>query len=447
MGLQVQSATKNGEGQPLSILQRQFISFSYGGKNIEDFDLLAVFPNDRLEKLAYAEFEDTTSKPTELDGQMFWRSVFNSGEITFSLATDGISASKLEAFKEWFCPGIERELILSEYHNRAILARIASAPQFSLLPFKSSEEVQIGAQKYEAITTLYKGDITITFTMDDPYWYSKKDIITSTQQEDLKIVLEDGVPHISMFGTNQCLIAGNKYYDGTAVVANPLNLFPSLDEQTDLKLYYCGTAKAFPTLRFTINGVADSSGKITFGNINQTYYFVKVGNAIMNFSLPDILVAYNQVMDIVNDFDGASALDLRAQLRDNVFNYTVRAWAIAALDAIRQVDGSLPNGYKATMRTEMRELFPQSTPAFSFEINCKKGTVSVKSRVMETYGGTTEKDLTENSGNMIKSNYLTISDRVLPHNGTIGTNSSSYLNISSNATLNKFEIDYKYYYL
>jgi hypothetical protein len=93
MGVQVQSATKyiNEEGKliPLSILKRQFISFSYGYKknedgedipvNIEDFDLLAVFGNDRLEKGAYASFDDTTTEQAELDGQMFWRSNFKAG--------------------------------------------------------------------------------------------------------------------------------------------------------------------------------------------------------------------------------------------------------------------------------------------------------------------------------------------------------------------------------
>ena len=42
MGIQVYSATHSGEGNPLSVLGRHFISFSYGGKKIEDFDLIAV---------------------------------------------------------------------------------------------------------------------------------------------------------------------------------------------------------------------------------------------------------------------------------------------------------------------------------------------------------------------------------------------------------------------
>ena len=43
MAIQVTELTKNREGKSLSILSRQFISFSYGVKNIEDFNLIAVF--------------------------------------------------------------------------------------------------------------------------------------------------------------------------------------------------------------------------------------------------------------------------------------------------------------------------------------------------------------------------------------------------------------------
>ena len=162
MGVQVQSATKyvNEEGKliPLSILNRQFISFSYGEKNIEDFDLLAVFSNDRLDKEIYAPFNDTTTEQAELDGQMFWRSNFKAGQLSFDLATDGMTSVQLQDFKNWFQPGIERELILSEHYGRAILARVASAPQMSLLPFEKEVEVNIAGTLHKTKTSLYKGD-------------------------------------------------------------------------------------------------------------------------------------------------------------------------------------------------------------------------------------------------------------------------------------------------
>jgi len=43
---------------------------------------------------------------------------------------------QLDDFREWFAPGKERELILSEHPNRAILARVAAAPVYSFLPFE-----------------------------------------------------------------------------------------------------------------------------------------------------------------------------------------------------------------------------------------------------------------------------------------------------------------------
>lgn len=95
MGIQVYSATHNGEGNPLSVLGRHFISFSYGGKNIEDFNLLACFSGDRLNKGVYAPFQDVTTQQTELDGQMFWSSSYSAGTLTFFLATDGMTVKEI----------------------------------------------------------------------------------------------------------------------------------------------------------------------------------------------------------------------------------------------------------------------------------------------------------------------------------------------------------------
>ena len=88
-------------------------------------------------------------------------------QLNFVLATDGITSDKLEDFKHWFQPGVERELVLSEYHNRAIKARVASAPKMSLLPFEKEIEVAIGQDEnlepiyYQTKTSLYKGEITL----------------------------------------------------------------------------------------------------------------------------------------------------------------------------------------------------------------------------------------------------------------------------------------------
>ena len=113
MGIQVYTSTHDGQGNSLPRAEKQFISFSYGGKNIEDFNLLAVFVSDRLSKNIYSAFSETTTQSTGLDGQKYWLSQYNALTIHFDLSTDGMSTRDLEEFKNWFVPGIERELILA----------------------------------------------------------------------------------------------------------------------------------------------------------------------------------------------------------------------------------------------------------------------------------------------------------------------------------------------
>jgi len=53
-------------------MYRSFISFTYGGKKIEDFDLIATISGDRINRNAYASFDDTVSTYDNLDGQHYW---------------------------------------------------------------------------------------------------------------------------------------------------------------------------------------------------------------------------------------------------------------------------------------------------------------------------------------------------------------------------------------
>ena len=69
---QVYQATHNGEGQTLPYMNRSFISFTFGGKRIEDFDLLATISGDRLNRKGYASFDDTVTSYDNLDGQYYW---------------------------------------------------------------------------------------------------------------------------------------------------------------------------------------------------------------------------------------------------------------------------------------------------------------------------------------------------------------------------------------
>ena len=179
---QVYKATHEEGGKRLPFMYRSFISFTYGGKHIEDFNLIAVTNGDRMEREGYAEFEDLISTYDTINGQFYWGTYFHQNTLDLTLATDGITQNQLDDFKRWFRAGSIRELILAEHPNRAILARIAQPPHLRVLPFEQNVTVPFynevsGDRIYTTSTTLYKGEIDISFVMDDPFWYSVKNIL------------------------------------------------------------------------------------------------------------------------------------------------------------------------------------------------------------------------------------------------------------------------------
>ena len=83
---QVYAATHKGE-KYLPFMDRSFISFSYGGKNIEDFDLIATIENNSLQRKAYAEFNDIVTQSDVYDGQLYWSSHFEPNVLDFNETT------------------------------------------------------------------------------------------------------------------------------------------------------------------------------------------------------------------------------------------------------------------------------------------------------------------------------------------------------------------------
>lgn len=228
---QVYQATHRGDGTRLPFMNRSFISFTYGGKPIEDFDLIATIVNNRINKDAYASFDDITTTYDNLDGQFYWNTHYRTNSLTFVLSTDGIDQKTLEEFRYWFHAGEAKELILSEHPNRAIMARVAQPPELSLLPFEQATTVIISGNEYPTKTTLYKGDITLVLITEEPHWYAIQNLLGVEDEvnhryidqwldttlnppqlidifasaDALKILQEDGVPLGSMISNNMLL--------------------------------------------------------------------------------------------------------------------------------------------------------------------------------------------------------------------------------------------------
>lgn len=230
---QVYQATHVGN-QRSDYMWRSFISFTYGGKHIEDFNLIAYTNGDRLNRSGSAAFNDITTTYDNLTGQQYWNTHYQANTLEVNLETDGIDQRMLDDFLHWFRAGEAKELILAEHPNRAILARVAEPPQLSLLPFESQVAVQISGYSYDTHTTLYKGEIVLKFVMDDPFWYAKDNLLGIKREangrvtyidqwEDangnnisifmskdaLKILYEDGIPLGSMIQNNMLLGNGS----------------------------------------------------------------------------------------------------------------------------------------------------------------------------------------------------------------------------------------------
>ena len=439
MAIQVSELYKDGSGKIRSILSRQFISFSYGGKNIEEFNLVAIFSGDRLSKNIYSSFEDTITTQEELDGQFYWRTRFNSNEISFNLATDGMTQNELDEFKLWFKPGVERELILSENHNRAIMARVGTTPIISMLPFEEEKEVLIGNRKIKTTTTLFKGDISLNFIMDDPYWYSLNSYFSDSNIDSLKakIILEDGIPHISMFNNNlnNILLADNKVYVDGTIIDNSGIILDGV-AQNDAYLYYCGTAPTKPLISFSINIEKDNTtGKVSFiKNGYDNFYYLKIGDNKLSFTLPSIMLAYNKVLDLFTNNTEIEIINFKKLIRDEIYDYYVRAYSIYYL-TVNESNTNWRDGFIAHMLNFFK------SGVINFEINSKLGIVKINTNVKIDNEKTVIVE--ENAGNIIKSPYLIISDRTLPEKGKINEN----LIVLTNTIMNNFTIDYKYRFL
>lgn len=318
---QVYTATHDGAGNRLPFMNRSFISFSYGGKIIEDFNLIVTVDGDRMSRNLYANFSDNITTSTIFDGQLWWSTHFDNNELSLNLSTDGMTQLQLDAFKHWFKPGIERELILAENPNRAIMARVGQVPSYNVLPFEEKVSRMLGGVLFETSTTVYKGDINITFIMDDPHWYSIKNILYYEDDEGnidydtwedsngnqvsvydnkdaIKIMIEDGVPNVSMISADVLLgidkVAASDmmrrsliFADETADIgigsgeneeqekadehvalvglmlnsANGLSI--SAGEENAKYFYYPGTAPVYPTIQFTAPITLNNDGYIS----------------------------------------------------------------------------------------------------------------------------------------------------------------------------------------
>lgn len=483
---QAYQATHDGAGNRLPYLSRSFISFTFGGKAIEDFNLIATINGDRIENSLYSSFQDSTSTYDTLDGQLYWGSHFDAKELSFNLSTDGISENQLDDFRELFKPGNIQELILSEHPNRAIMARVKEAPNISLLPFEEQISFSLNGVEVSTSTAVYKGDITLNLIMDDPYWYSKltymptyinkvtleeldinsqneNKVNAETDKDMLKIMYEDRIPY-------QNMINGNMFLGGNVLVTQENRVGSArvnqaflgvitgesagltVNSSTPQYLFYGGTAKCFPKIKFTLTPTFDeNNGYINCPKNNYTsgsnYSYIQIGNSKMEFTTPSMLTGYNQAINLINNSTNMSKIELLDKIKLEVNEYWARAWAAACVNAVENT--TIIDLDINTMKNNMKLFIQDSSgnnQSITFTIDSKTGEAIGRFSIRTVYGSSTLTTIEENVGDMLRSKYLVIEGRdSLDFSQEMST--SNCKTITSNEQLENVLIFFKNMYL
>ena len=171
MGIQVQDLTQGK--QPWD---KEFIDFSFAGKHISEFGMVAVSDGDRHSLDMSPSFQDETSTVNGLNGQYYWGTTFDAGTISFKLATDGITEQQLAEMKRHFMPGKYGKLVLDERIGRYCYARVSSVITLNFIPFQEEKVIR----DIKVNTNTYKGEAAITFKMDYPWWIGEDKYYVTT---------------------------------------------------------------------------------------------------------------------------------------------------------------------------------------------------------------------------------------------------------------------------
>lgn len=425
-------ATHEG-GLRLSLMNRAFISFTYGGKHIEDFNLIATISGNRLSRDGYATFDDMTSTYNNLEGQQYWGSHYRINSLALTLSTDGIDERMLDQFKLWFCAGKARELVLAEHPNRAIMARIKESPRIELLPFESEVEFKISSIPYKTKTTLYKGDIQLTFVMDEPHWYAIDNILGKkidnryvdrwddangnevsifASQDALKILYEDGIPLGSMIDNNMLLGNGTfanvesndisliwnpdtgvgaKIDSGnrlTGVIAGAIvsidgSGITTLSAGDEAYFFYSGTAPSPTIIEFTLTPQIENGWIVTPYNSHtsekyNTFIIQSQTTQELRFTTPNIFTSYNKAIEIFTTLNVSTKIweDIQSAIRDEVRHPAVRQWANAVC-TFAMNSGNQPGSVSSSTYVEYMEYFLKDKSnnilPFSCSFNSKTG--------------------------------------------------------------------------
>lgn len=340
MGLQVEELTKG-----LQPWDKEFIDFSFDGKHISEFGLVAVTDGDRLTANASPSFSSETSTVNGLSGQYYWGTTFGTGELTFKLATDGMTEKQLSAFKKHFIPGHYGKLILDERLGRYCYARLANVSTLSFIPFQ--EDITINGISFQ--TNIYKGEATLTLVLDFPYWIGESHYIEGELTQET--VRKAYVNNIPVSTTEKAVYIGDDTY---YLTKNGLTTLDNYDAATDaakgqMLLYNPSEVKSPIKLTLKNQSIsATSSAPYYFDSMSDEYneanndcYIISDQNdnvlQTMQYTSPALFYYANKVISLAysyKDNSGANLIDFQEKLQEEIRHATVLSWAASGLQFI-----------------------------------------------------------------------------------------------------------------
>lgn len=370
MGIQVKELTRN-----LMPWGKEFIDFSFAGRHISEFGMVAVSSGDRYSLKGSPEFQDETTTVNGVNGQYYWGTNFKTKTYNYSLATDGMTERQFEDFKRHFRPGRYGQFYDDTWFDRYSYVRIKSVIDFSFIPFQ--EEVEVAGNKIKS--RIYKGECKISFIQDIPYTYSFYQILDSKLSElskkqgdnkeaALRMMYNNNIPALDSWSKDKKCSTGS--HTSLPSSNNIEDMSPLFTKTSSVFYYNPSTYKAETTLQFDIKrtvtpinliewepvyfneiysditnsyipyNTITTTNAIPIQNYNSNYDAIFQDNSrIFKYSLPEVSSDINKAIEVAWNFYQENVrgalVDLQNKLQEELINSKVLLWAIKVLQKIQ----------------------------------------------------------------------------------------------------------------
>ena len=387
MGIQVEELTRN-----LMPWGKEYIDFSFAGRHISEFGLVAVTSGDRYKFAGSPDFEDETSNVNGVWGQYYWGTNYKTKTYSYSLATDGMTERQLEEFKYHFRPGHYGQFYEDAWFDRYCYVRIKAVVDFNFIPFQ--EEAEVAGVKF--LSRIYKGECNISFIQDRPFMYSFYQILDSKISE-LNTLNDNGkaaarmmhhsnIPARDSWTKNiKCatgswlslpVIQEKIHYekDGNGKVIKQWTEYIESEDNSNIfnnthfiPYYNPSTVESEGNIEFTIqrsvtpvslgvwepvyfneiyDNITNPSNPYNTIRITEKIHSDKMGFGreskflkTFKYGLPEVSAEINRAIKIAytfsEEYDRGALVDLQSRLQEEIVNKYVLTWAVRVLQKIQ----------------------------------------------------------------------------------------------------------------